>query len=198
MTQNGKKLSMHNDAIWKGTYDDNGMLLKLHENAFTIGYSALLSPDGESAGKVKFGNGVFYDAHQKNNKVYAGAPTVGSAVPVFAGIMVREAGIASGFPAINDEVADFQKGLLAKEGFIEYKKTYVVGTSPSVLGDLKSAFDNASIGYAMLVSASNGAVYFAPKASDKVDAKDVVVGKIVAINPQDKTVTAYVSPAFYA
>lgn len=198
MTQNGKKLSMHNDAIWKGTYDDNGMLLKLHENAFTIGYSALLSPDGESAGKVKFGNGVFYDAHQKNNKVYVGAPTVASAVPVFAGIMVREAGIASGFPAINDEVADFQKGMLAKEGFIEYKKTYVVGTSPSVLGDLKSTFDNVSIGYAMLVSASNGAVYFAPKASDKVAETDVVVGKIVAINPQDKTVTAYVSPAFYA
>ena len=189
---------MHNDAIWKGTYDDNGMLLKLHENAFTIGYSALLSPDGESAGKVKFGNGVFYDAHQKNNKVYAGAPTVASAVPVFAGIMVREAGIASGYPAINDEVADFQKGMLAKEGFIEYKKTYVVGTSPSALGNLKSTFDNASIGYAMLVSSSNGAVYFAPKASDKVAETDVVVGKIVAINPQDKTVTAYVSPAFYA
>ena len=198
MTQNGKALSMHNDAIWKGTYDDNGMLLKLHENAFTIGYSALLSPDGESAGKVKFGNGVFYDAHQKNNKVYAGAPTVGSAVPVFAGIMVREAGIASGFPAINNEVADFQKGMLAKEGFIEYKKTYVVGSSPSSLGVLKSTFDKASIGYAMLVSSSNGAVYFAPKASDKVAETDVVVGKIIAINPQDKTVTAYVSPAFYA
>ena len=198
MTQNGKTLSMHNDAIWKGTYDDNGMLLKLHENAFTIGYSALLSPDGESAGKVKFGNGVFYDAHQKNNKVYAGAPTVGSAVPVFAGIMVREAGIASGYPAINDEVADFQKGMLAKEGFIEYKKTHVVGSSPSALGNLTRTFDNASIGYAMLVSASNGAVYFAPKASDKVAETDVVVGKIVAINPQDKTVTAYVSPAFYA
>lgn len=198
MTQNGKTLSMHNDAIWKGTYDDNGMLLKLHENAFTIGYSALLSPDGESAGKVKFGNGVFYDAHQKNNKVYAGAPTVASAVPVFAGIMVREAGIASGFPAINNEVADFQKGMLAKEGFIEYKKTYVVSSSPSSLGNLKSTFDNTSIGYAMLVSSSNGAVYFAPKASDKVAETDVVVGKIVAINPQDKTVTAYVSPAFYA
>ena len=205
MKQNGKTLSMHNDAIWKGTYDDNGMLLKLHENAFTIGYSALLSPDGESAGKVKFGNGVFYDAHQKNNKVYVGAPTVTSAVPVFAGIMVREAGIASGYPAINNEVADFQKGLLAKEGFIEYKKTYVVGSKPTALGseptalgDLKSTFDNASIGYAMLVSASNGAVYFAPTASDKVAETDVVVGKIVAINPQDKTVTAYVSPAFYA
>ena len=89
MTQNGKTLSMHNGAIWKGTYTNNGMLLKIHENAYTIGYSALLSPDGTSAGKVKFGDGVFYDAHQKNNKAYAGAPTVSNAVPKFAGIVVR-------------------------------------------------------------------------------------------------------------
>ena len=109
MNQNGKTLSMHNGAIWKGTYTNNGMLLKLHENSYTIGYSALLSPNGASAGKVKFGDGVFYDAHQKNNKVYAGAPTVASAVPKFAGIVVREAGIASGYPAINDEVAEAYK-----------------------------------------------------------------------------------------
>ena len=139
MTQNGKTLSMHNGAIWKGTYTNNGMLLKLHENSYTIGYSALLSPDGASAGKVKFGDGVFYDVHQKNNKVYAGAPTVSEAVPKFAGIVVREAGIASGYPAINDEVADFQKGLIAKEGYIEYKEAYVVTTtSHTELGTKKT------------------------------------------------------------
>lgn len=69
MTQNGKTLSMHNGAIWKGTYTNNGMLLKIHENAYTIGYSALLSPDGTSAGKVKFGDGVFYDAHQRTTRL---------------------------------------------------------------------------------------------------------------------------------
>ena len=198
MTQNGKTLSMHNEAIWKGTFTDNGILKKLHENSFTIGYSALLSPDESSAGKVGFGDGVFYDAHQKNNKVYAGAPTVANAVPVFAGIMVREAGIASGYPAINNEVAAFQKGMLAKEGFIEYKHAYVVDSSPSTLGTKKNVFDNASIGYAMIVSASNGAIYFAPTTSDKVDNDDVVAGKIVSINPNDKSVTVYISPALVA
>ena len=199
MNQNGKTLSMHNGAIWKGTYTNNGMLLKLHENSYTIGYSALLSPNGASAGKVKFGDGVFYDAHQKNNKVYAGAPTVESAVPKFAGIVVREAGIASGYPAINDEVADFQKGLLAKEGYIEYKEAYVVTTaSHSALGTKKSVFDNVDLGYVLMVSASNGAVYFAQTSSDKVSASDVLVGKIVAMNPDDKTVTVFVSPAIYA
>lgn len=199
MKQNGKTLSMHNGAIWKGTYTNNGMLLKLHENSYTIGYSALLSPNGASAGKVKFGDGVFYDAHQKNNKVYAGAPTVTSAVPKFAGIVVREAGIASGYPAINDEVADFQKGLLAKEGYIEYKEAYVVTTaSHSALGDKKSVFDNVDLGYVLMVSASNGAVYFAQTSSDKVSASDVLVGKIASMNPDDKTVTVYISPAIYA
>ena len=199
MNQNGKTLSMHNGAIWKGTYTNNGMLLKLHENSYTIGYSALLSPNGASAGKVKFGDGVFYDAHQKNNKVYAGAPTVASAVPKFAGIVVREAGIASGYPAINDEVADFQKGLLAKEGYIEYKEAYVVTTtSHSALGTKKSVFDNVDLGYVLMVSASNGAVYFAQTSSDKVSASDVLVGKIASINPDDKTVTVYISPAIYA
>lgn len=199
MTQNGKSLSMHSSAIWKGTYTNNGMLLKLHENSYTIGYSALLSPDGTSAGKVKFGDGVFYDAHQKNNKVYAGAPTVTGAVPKFAGIIVREPAVASGYPAINDEVADFQKGLMAKEGFIEYKEAYVVTTaSHSALGNKKSVFDNVGLGYVMMVSASNGAVYFAQTSSDKVSSSDVLVGKIVTMNPDDKTVTVYVSPAIYA
>lgn len=194
MEQNGKNLSMHNEAIWKGTYDDNGTLLKLHENSYTIGYSALFSPNESSAGKVYFGDGVFYDAHQKNNKVYAGAPTVASAVPVFAGIVVREPAIASGYPAINNQVASFQKGMICKQGFIEYKKAYVVTTaSHSALGDKKSVFDNVDLSYVMMVSASNGAVYFAQTASDKVNGSDVVVGKIASMNPDDKTVTVYVS-----
>ena len=67
MQQNGKTLSMHNGAIWKGTYTHNGTLLKLQENSYTSGYSALLSPDGTSAGKVTFADGVFYEAHQTNN-----------------------------------------------------------------------------------------------------------------------------------
>ena len=199
MTQNGKTLSMHNGAIWKGTYTNNGMLLKLHENSYTIGYSALLSPDGASAGKVKFGDGVFYDVHQKNNKVYAGAPTVSEAVPKFAGIVVREPGIASGYPAINDEVADFQKGLIAKEGYIEYKEAYVVTTaSHSALGTKKSVFDNVDLSYVLMVSASNGSIYFAQTSYDKVSSSDVLVGKIVSMNPDDKTVTVYISPAIYA
>ena len=183
---------MHNEAIWKGTYTNNGMLLKLHENAYTIGYSALLSPDGQSAGVVKFGDGVFYDAHQKDNKAYVGAPTVANAVPVFAGIMAREPAIASGYPVNNDEVASYQKGMLVKEGFIIYKKGFV-GAGVSRV----SLYDNANVTYEtkMYVNASNGAVYFG---SSKNDQDDVLVGKVVEVNPDDKSVTVYVSPALTA
>lgn len=192
METNGKSLSMHNGAIWKGTYDDNGMLLKIHENAYTIGYSALLSPDGESAGVVKFGDGVFYDAHQKNNKVYAGAPTVDDAVPVFAGIVVREPAIASGYPVNNNEVASYQKGMLAKEGFVVYKKAYVGAGTSKV-----SLYDNANVTFEtkMFVKSASGAVYFG---TAKNADTDVCVGKVVEINPDDKSVTVYVSPALTA
>ena len=192
MLQNGKTLSMHNGAIWKGTYTNNGMLLKLHENSYTIGYSALLSPDGASAGKVKFGDGVFYNAVEKNNKVYAGAPTASGASPVFAGIVVREPAIASGYPALNDEVAPFQKGLIAKEGFIVYKEAFVGSGSAK-----ESLYKNANVtfGTGIYVSASNGAVYFG---SAKNNNADVLIGKVVEVNPDDESVTVYISPALTA
>lgn len=194
METNGKTLSMHNEAIWKGTYTNNGTLLKIHENDYTIGYSALLAPDGDSADVVKFGNGVFYNATEKNNKVYVGAPTADDAVAVFAGIIVREPGIASGYPVLNDEVSSFQKGLIAKEGFIVYKEAYVA--SEGALGDDKvNVYTNTVIGNNMYVRATDGVVYFG---TAKVTNTDVLAGKIVEVNPDDKSVTVYISPAITA
>lgn len=190
---NGKSLSMHNDAIWKGTYTHNGTLLKIHENDYTIGYSALLKPDGSTGSAVKFGDGVFYDAHQKNNKVYVGEPTVASAVPVFAGIVVREPAIASGYPAINDEVSSFQKGMIAKEGYIVYKEAFIVD-SGALSSTKVNVYENEAIGTKVFVQATDGAVYFG---SAKVDNDDTEVGRIVEVNPDDKSVTVYISPAYY-
>jgi len=187
--QNGKALSMHSDAIYKGTYTNNGTLLKIHENDYTIGYSALLAKDGASAGTVKFGDGVFYNAVEKNNKVYVGAPTAEGAEAVFAGIIVREPGVASGYPAINDEITSFQKGLIVKEGFVVYKKA-------KVGSEVVTLYDSATvkIGLKMFVSSADGTVYFATAGAQD---SDVNVGKIVEVNPDDKSVTVYVSPAFY-
>ena len=186
---NGKSLSMHNEAIWKGKFKHNGTLLKIHENDYTIGYSALLKPDGSAGSAVKFGNGVFYNAKEKNNRVYVGSPTAPEAVPVFAGIVVREPAIASGYPALNDEVSSFQKGLLVKEGYVVYKEAHVEQG-----GEVENLYDNAKvvIGVAVNVKASDGTVYFGAKSGS-----DVTVGKVIEINPDDKSVTVYVSPAYY-
>lgn len=204
MIQSGKTLSMTNEAIWKGTYTDNGMLLKIHENAFTIGYSKLLSADGSKAGVVKFGDGVFYNAADKDNTVYAGAPTASGAKAVFAGIMVREPAIASGYPVNNDEVAAFQMGLLAKEGFVIYKNAKVCSadkdednkTIATLTETRVNTFENVNVGAEAVVSMANGEVYFSVDGS-LANASDQTVGKVVAINPDDKSVTVYITPAFY-
>ena len=82
---------------------------------------------------------------------------------------------------------------------MEYKKAYVVtAASHAALGTRKSVFDNVDLSYVLMVAASNGAVYFAQTASDKVATSDEDKGKIVAMNPDDKTVTVYISPSIYA
>lgn len=195
--QNGKKLSMHGDAVYKGGYANNGMLLKLHENSYTVGYSRLLSADGTKAGTVKFGNGVFLDLSQKNNNVYAGKPTGSGAVPAFAGIMVREPGIASGYPVHNDEVSGFQNGLLCREGYIVYKKADVyLGTGVDF--PQQEVFPFVFQNYCMFVSAEDGSVYFTPKSTVSKSSDDMMVGRVVEINPDDQSVTVYVSPALLA
>lgn len=195
MVTNGKSLSMHSDAVYKGTFTHNGTLLKLHENAYTIGYADLLKADGTEGAVIKFGDGVFYNSANSDNKVYAGVPTAEGAVPVFAGIVVRDTAIASGYPAINDEVAPFQKGLIAKEGYITYKLGDVYGTA---LEEGIELYGKVLLNYVMLVSSVDGSVYFANNSTAKQVTADVVAGRVVEVNPDDKSVTVYISPVFTA
>lgn len=197
MEQNGKSLSMHNDAIWKGTYTHNGMLLKIHENDYTIGYSQLLKADGTAGAVVKFGDGVFLDASQNNNKAYAGAPTVLGAIPVFGGIVVREPALASGYPVKNDEVAPFQKGMLCREGFIEYKKGNVCVTSGAMIENVE-LFNKVFPNFCIWVNKTNGKVYFTPKATVYYQSGDLMIGRVVATNPDDRTITVKVTPVLQA
>ena len=194
MLQNGKTLSMHNDAVYKGTYTNNGILLKLHENSYTIGYSALLKPDASGAGTVKFGNGVFLDLSKKNNNIYAGIPTGTGAIPAFGGIMVREPAVASAYPVLNDEISGFQHGLLCREGFVAYKKGTVYLDSGYKYTDVE-LFDYVYQNYCLWVRKSDGVAYFSPKNTVYENSGDIFVGRVVEINPDDRSVTVYISPA---
>ena len=197
MQQNGKTLSMHNQAVYKGDFTHNGTLLKLHENSYTIGYSALLNKAGTASGTVKFGDGVFLDLSKRNNNIYAGVPTGTGAVPAFGGIMVREAGIASGYPVLNDEVNGFQHGMLCREGYIIYKKGEVYLASGSLFTNVE-IFEYVFQNYCLWVKASNGKAYFSPKNNVYQDSADICVGRVVEINPDDRSVTVYISPATLA
>ena len=196
MLQNGKTLSMHNDAIYKGDVTHNGTLLKLHENSYTIGYSALLTPNGKSAGTVKFGSGVFLNLAKKNNNVYAGEPTETGAIPAFGGIMVREPAVASGYPVLNDEISGFQHGLLCREGFVVYKKGDVLmSASPKISYEDVELFDYVYQNYCLWIAKATGKAYFSPKNTIYANSGDIFVGRVVEINPDDRSVTVYITPA---
>jgi hypothetical protein len=197
MIQSGKTLSMHSEAVFKGTYTNNGTLLKLHENAYTVGYSAIKNAAGTAAGTVKFGNGVFFDLSKKNNNIYAGAPTGTGAVPAFGGILTREPAIASGYPTLNDEMNAFQHGILCREGYIVYKKGTVEMGSSVKYEDVE-LFDYVFQNYCLWVRASNGEAYFSPKNTVYAASGDIYVGRVVEINPDDRSVTVYISPVLLA
>ena len=193
----GKKISTHNEAIYKGTFTHNGMLLNISTNSFTVGYAQCLAPDGQSGKSVKFGDGVFYDASGKNNVVFAGAPTVTGAVPAFAGIMSREPGYASSSPVTNDEVAPQQDGTLIKQGYVIYKHGDVNYGSGVAYEDVP-LFGKVYVNYEVFVRKSDGTVYFAPRSTDFETSGDFRIGKVILTNPDDRSVTVYISPAFLA
>jgi len=194
MLQNGKNLSMHNEAVYKGDFSHNGTLLKLHENSYTIGYSALLTADGSQAGTVKFGDGVFLDLSKKNNNAYVGSPTGTGAIPAFGGIMVREPAIASAYPVLNDEVNGFQHGLLCREGYIIYKKGTAYLDSGVEYTNVE-LFDYVFQNYCLWVGKTDGKAYFTPKSTVYKASGDIFVGRVVEINPDDRSVTVFISPA---
>lgn len=195
MEQNGKTLSATSSAVFKGGNSHNGTLLKLHEFSYTIGYSALLTADGTAAGTVKFGNGVFFDATQGNNRAYVGSPTVTGAVPVYGGIMVREPAIASGYPVLNDEVSGFQKGLLCKDGFVIYKEAKTCFGSSALSAAKEKLYGKIYSNFCLWINKTNGEAYFSPKSTVYNASGDILVGRVVEVNPDDESVTVHICSA---
>ena len=194
MISSGTNLVMKGDRIFKGNTTHNGILQKIHENAFTIGYSGLYKADGTSGAKVVFGDGVFYDLSRNDNRVFAGAPTISGAVPMFAGIVARETAIASSYPAVNDRVASYQSGMLVKEGFLNYKKGIVYLGSGMKYEDVVLR-DYVRDNFVMICRKSDGKVYFSSASTVYETSGDIVCGRVVAVNPDDSSITVKVSPS---
>lgn len=187
-------LSLKGNKVYKGEETHNGTLLKVHDNSFTIGYSDLLTPDGKNKASIRFGNGAFYDIARQDNVIFSGKPTYAGAYPHFAGIVCRQQDIASGYPVHNDKVTSYNKGLLVKEGFITYKRAYFVGGDKDGVSLPVSL--SAFVGFYLKVHKANGSIGFATKNENN----DVwtVVGRIIAYNPDDASITVHVSSVYTA
>lgn len=179
MEQSGKVLTMTGNEIWKGSVSHNGTLLKLHDFSFTVGFSKLVTATNVPA---RFGFGVWYDAARRDNTVYTYAPTGAGAVPVFAGILVRNPAIASGYPAQNDIVDTYNKALIVKEGFVVFKTGYN-GADESL------RFNDIQVGMGLYVNDTNGRFTFSETAPDG----HTLAGKVILLNPDDQSWTVKVS-----
>jgi hypothetical protein len=179
MEQSGKTLSMLGSDRWKGGVTHNGSLLKLHDNSLTVGYSKLTPA---ATVPVKFGFGAFYEAGDRDNKIYANGG--GLTASVFAGILIRQVHIATGYPAKNDQIDDHNKGLLCKQGYVVYKTGFNATT-----GAEDQAYANVQVGFNLHINNANGRPHFAAGASV---AGHTRAGKIVALNPDDSSWTVRV------
>lgn len=180
--ETGESLSMTKSAVLKTTAKDNGLLEKIHEGAYTFGYTKLVPATGDDG--VEFGSGAWYDASEKNNTVYAAMPTGGTTAPVLAGVFVRQPYIAAGFPARPDRIEPQNKGLICNEGRVKYK------TGLAADGTTVQTFATVQAGWGAYISNSTGKVHFAATDPSSGYTK---FGKIIRMNPDDSSFTVKVS-----
>ena len=159
---------------WKGGNTHNGTLKKIHDFSFVEGYSDLTHP---VAVVPEFGFGVFEDAATKDNKV--STQVTGLTTPIFGGILVRSPGMASGQPAANKSVLPYNKAGRAKRGFIVYKSGFTMAGAAQ-------GWDDIAKGMNLFIVNANGRPHFASTATV---AGATLAGKIIAINPDDKSWT---------
>lgn len=182
----GKTLSMSSNAVYQGTYTHNGILQKLHENAFTMGYSNMKEPDGTvKVGGIPFGNAVFMDANTQENVIFASVPTVTDAVPKCVGVMLRMASVAGGQPVNNDAVMAYNKGIICVEGYVNYK-TLSLDTAGVVTA---VDFDDIRIGTIIYANASGNVCTSTAKPTG-----GFTLGKIVQVNTDSKSFTIHIQP----
>ena len=204
MFESGNKLSMSGDAIWKGTFNQNGTMLKIHENAFTMGYSEIVDENGNPT-QVPFGSVVYRDVGTFDNRFLVKCP---NEYYYPAGVVVREPSIANGYPAENSELAPYQKGLLLVDGYMVFKKGrawYNSETADTPVTDLeevnlydffKDAYgrdaqiQQTSLPVMMYACPKEGGTYFSAMGpDDKNGLVSYPIGYLVSVNPDDKSIT---------
>ena len=177
MEQSGNQLTLKGDPVYKGKATHNGILQKLHDNAFTTGFSTWTQATGVNP---RMGFGGWLDPATKDNVIRFVKPTNG----IFAGILARCAWISSGQPAAPAElIAPYSKGLMVQEGYVNYKTGFSAATA-----DENQAYADVTVGMKLFINDANGRQRFAAEGATVAGFTEVN-GKIVRLNPDDKSWT---------
>lgn len=172
----GKTLGISSPEVFRGTATHNGLLKKIHDNSYTTGFSKLVKAN--DADKVGFGFGVFYNTAAKTNVVYN--HNYGAYSP--AGILTFQPHIASGYPAKNDEINSYNRALIAKDGYVEYKKGFTNRYTEWAGG--QQGYDDISVSMNLFINISDGSPFFSANATE---GGFVCFGRVIEISPETQS-----------
>lgn len=173
----GKTLGISSPEVFRGTATHNGLLKKIHDNSYTTGFSKLVKAN--DADKVGFGFGVFYNTAAKTNVVYNNNNS-GAYSP--AGILTFQPHIASGYPAKNDEITSYNRAILAKDGYVEYKKGFTAGYDEKAAG--QQGYDDISVNMNLFINIADGSPFFSANATE---VGFVCFGRVIEISPETQS-----------
>lgn len=173
----GKTLGISSPEVFRGTATHNGLLKKIHDNSYTTGFSKLAKANDTD--KVGFGFGVFYDTAAKTNVVY-NHNNSGAYSP--AGILTFQPHIASGYPAKNDEITSYNRALIAKDGYVEYKKGFTAGYTEAAVG--QQSYDDITVNMNLFINIADGSPFFSANATES---GFVCFGRVIEISPETQS-----------
>lgn len=173
----GKTLGISSPEVFRGTATHNGLLKKIHDNSYTTGFSKLVKANDSD--KVGFGFGVFYNTAAKTNVVYNNNNS-GAYSP--AGILTFQPHIASGYPAKNDEITSYNRAILAKDGYVEYKKGFTAGYDEKAAG--QQGYDDISVNMNLFINIADGSPFFSANATE---VGFVCFGRVIEISPETQS-----------
>lgn len=173
----GKTLGISSPEVFRGTATHNGLLKKIHDNSYTTGFSKLVKAN--DVDKVGFGFGVFYNTAAKTNVVY-NHNNSGAYSP--AGILTFQPHIASGYPAKNDEITSYNRALIAKDGYVEYKKGFTAGYTEDAAG--QQGYDDILVNMNLFINIADGSPFFSANATE---VGFVCFGRVIEISPETQS-----------
>ena len=173
----GKTLGISSPEVFRGTASHNGLLKKIHDNSYTTGFSKLVKANDSD--KVGFGFGVFYNTAAKTNVVYNNNNS-GAYSP--AGILTFQPHIASGYPAKNDEITSYNRAVLAKDGYVEYKKGFTAGYTEDAEG--QQSYAAISVNMNLFINITDGSPFFSANAAEE---GFVCFGRVIELSPETQS-----------